>query len=73
MDKVALVEQDLEEAGKLVDLLIERGLPIEMSAWVRRELDAPFKLLIASPNIQKFGPLVAYELLAETLRSSKLA
>jgi hypothetical protein len=57
MDKASLIGPDIH-AGKVLLAALERaGLAISIAAWLRLRGAIGWNLFIASPDVQKYGPL----------------
>lgn len=66
------MKEDVEAGGKLVKELDEAGLPISAAMWVKTLPDDPWKLYIASPNVEKYGPTSVYKAIDNTIRNARL-
>jgi hypothetical protein len=59
MDKKVLVEKDFDAGRRLVAALIAAGLPVAMAVWIR-ERGSDWRLYVASPDVQRHGPLAVH-------------
>lgn len=68
MDKTALEEKDIEEGKKLIAALDKQGLEIDAAMWFYSSDADGWRLLIASPLLERKGPKEAYTLMQSVLR-----
>jgi hypothetical protein len=67
MDKKALVEPDIEKGERLVDVLERAGLPIAAAMWLKRPDDEFSSLYVATPDVEKHGPIAVYRFIDRVL------
>lgn len=61
MDQTALVREQIEGGEKLIRKLIERGFDLLAALWTKMEYDSRSYLYLVSPQVEKSGPLSAYQ------------
>ena len=69
MDTDTLVENQIEEGQRLLDLLEEEGITVRAACWVKPFDKDRWVLYIATPIWDEKGPLEAYRQLAHAHRS----
>ena len=60
MDKKELVNADIEGGREFVRELEREGLPISAAMWLKAQEQGPWQLYIASPDVEKHGPIAVY-------------
>ena len=70
MYKTALVERDLVQGSEIVRILDNAGLRIKVALWVNLDEFNDWRLLLASRELDKAGPLEGYRLLREALEAA---
>lgn len=60
MDKITLVEKDLEDGRRLIQTLDEARFPIVAALWYYLSEEGIWRLILASPVAKEDGPLAAY-------------
>lgn len=73
MVKGQLVERLISEGAELLRQLDRRDFPVDSMLWVHLPEEGYWRLVIASPLVQKQGGAAGYRLLNEVLRSINLA
>ena len=68
MDTIALVGNQIDEGGRLIEALTRGGLSVNAAVWVRPAEDDRWALYLVSDEVDTKGPLVAYRAAAEALR-----
>lgn len=69
MDTVTLVENQIEEGQKLLNLLEEEGVAVRAACWMKPTTKERWILYIATPIWDEKGPLEAYRQLTPALQS----
>lgn len=70
MDKTALVKEDMQEGKKLIEALDKADFQVEAAIWFYLTDSGEWRLLIASPLVEKEGPKKAYSLIQRVLSKS---
>ena len=60
MDQVTVVEIQIEDAGRLLERLVQDGIPVSAACWLKTHDDGEWFLYIASPVVDKEGAFKAY-------------
>src|SRR5689334_3042943 len=70
MDQATLVEGQIRDGQKLVEQLIEKGVPISAAAWVKETDGGMWFLYLVTPLVKKGGSTtVAYTQINAVLRA----
>ncbi len=69
MDTVALVEYQIDEGQKLLDRLVEKGVPVRAACWLKPVDEDRWSLYLATPILDQLGELAAYGEVLPVLRS----
>ena len=69
MDTITLVEAQIDDGLSLLDRLRENGLDIDVSCWIKSADEDRWSLYIATPLVDRSGPMVAYREVNRVLRS----
>jgi hypothetical protein len=67
MDKTALVEKDIEEGRRLIEALDNAGFQVRAVLWFYFAESDEWRLIVASPLVEKKGPKGAYALIQAVL------
>jgi hypothetical protein len=67
MDKTALVEKDIQEGKGLIEALDKADFQVEAAIWFYLTDSGEWRLLIASPFVEKNGPKKAYSFIQAVL------
>lgn len=70
MDKEALVAPEIDAGKQLVSALEARGLPISVAMWLKRQMEG-WKLYIASPDVEKHGPIAVYKFIDKAISHTR--
>lgn len=70
MDKTALVKEDIQEGIRLIEALDKAGFQVEAAIWFYFTDSGEWRLLIASPFVEKNGPKKAYNFIQGVLTKS---
>ena len=65
MDKTELLESDVGDGARFIQEIAAGGLPVSAAMWIRS--GGSWQLYIASPNVEKHGPISVYKFLDATL------
>ena len=71
MDKTILVEKDIEEGRRLIEVLQQNGFPVSSAFWLYKPEPEEWRLTFASPLYDEQGPLKSYQFIQSVL--SKLS
>ena len=72
MDKAALVDTELDEARQAVRALAHAGLPMTIGLAIRNNAGQhPWALLVASPDVEKHGPLQVIRFADDILKAGQ--
>jgi hypothetical protein len=55
MDQGSLVEMQIEDGKRLIDRLVEEGIPVAAAGWLKEAEDGQWFLYIASPLVDEEG------------------
>jgi hypothetical protein len=67
MDKATLVEQDIEEGERLVDLLVKSGEKVPVALWLYNSDRGNWRLVLAVPQMAR-SPQEGYYFLQNVLK-----
>jgi hypothetical protein len=67
MDKTALVEKYIEDGKKLINGLDEKGFRLDAALWFYLTDSDEWRLLLASPFVEKEGPRKSYNVIQSVL------
>src|SRR5262245_2433826 len=68
MDQSTLVETQVDDGKKLLDRLVEEGIPVTAAAWLKEKDGGYWFFYIASPLVNaRRGPLAAYRRVDEVM------
>lgn len=67
MDKTALVENDIRDGERLVDALDNAGFQVEAALWFYLTDSDEWRLLIASPFVERNGPKDSYSFIQSVM------
>lgn len=67
MDKTVLVEKDIQEGKRLIEALDKADFQAEAAMWFYLTDSDEWRLLIASPFVEKNGPKKAYSFIQSVL------
>ena len=67
MDKTALVEKYIEDGKKLITGLDEKGFRLDAALWFYLTDSDEWRLLLASPFVEKEGPRKSYNVIQSVL------
>jgi hypothetical protein len=67
MDKIALVDRDVDEGRLLVQALDQEGFPVVAAFWSLFPEEQVWRLQIASPKVSELGPRASYAAIQEVL------
>ncbi|MBA7490512.1 hypothetical protein ES702_01050 [subsurface metagenome] len=67
MDKTVLVEKYIQEGKRLIEALDKAGFQVEAAMWFYLTDSDEWRLLIASPFVEKNGPKKAYSFIQSVL------
>ena len=70
MYKTSLVERDLVQGAEVVRILDDAGLRIKVALWAYLDEFSDWRMVLASKEFDKAGPLEAYGLLREALEAA---
>jgi hypothetical protein len=73
MVTAALVDSDIEIGQSAVEALAKEGVPAPAALWLYESEAGEWRLLIATPIVDKDGPLEAYKRIQRALVSNDLA
>ncbi|MCC6126984.1 MAG: hypothetical protein IT426_18655 [Pirellulales bacterium] len=74
MDKTLLVEANVDQAAKLIELLDETEMDVLSALWIYDPYHEQWQLVIATPMIEHKGPQRAYRVIQKILaNNSELA
>ena len=65
MDKTELLESDISDGARFIQEIAVGGLPVSAAMWIKS--GGRWQLYIASPNVEKHGPISVYKFLDATL------
>src|SRR3712207_2306588 len=65
MDKTILVERDIEEGRKLLDLVDAADIPVVAAYWLYRIESGRWRLVLATPLVETVGSTYVYRRLRE--------
>lgn len=68
MDKTALVERDIEGGERLIVGLDDAGFQVYAAVWFYLSDSDEWRLLLASPFVEKEGPKKAYSFIQSVLK-----
>src|SRR5690348_15121195 len=68
MDQIALVNQQIDEGGKLLDALRRNGCDISAACWMQASEDEQWYLYIASADVDRKGIREAYGIVHGVIR-----
>src|SRR2546425_4358232 len=68
MGGTILVRLPIDEGRKLVDALEDSGIPLKAAFWLYFDEADVWRLVVASPLVDKEGPLRVYERIQEVLK-----
>ena len=63
MAEEELVGSGIEAGRRLVEALERAGLPIAVATWLKRQDEDTRFLYIATPDVEKHGPIAVYKLI----------
>jgi hypothetical protein len=72
MDKKTLVDEDIKAGQQFVRELEVAGLPIASAMWLRRPEDETWQFYLATPDVEKYGPLSVYTFADRLLRQKNI-
>lgn len=67
MVKTTLVEHDIEDGGRLIQALDKNGFVVQSAFWYLLPDETEWRLLIASPVVERDGPKKAYQRIQSAL------
>jgi hypothetical protein len=67
VDKKELVSAEIDGGANLVQALEREGLPIAAAMWLRSAEQKAWQLYIASPDVEKHGPIAVYKMIDKVL------
>lgn len=67
MDKTVLVEKDIQEGKELIEALDKADFQVQAAMWFYFTDSDEWRLLIASPLVEKNGPKKAYSFIQSVL------
>lgn len=67
MVKTVLVEKDIEEGKRLIEELDKAGFKVQAALWLYMSDSDEWRLLIASPYVEKEGPKRSYNFIQTVL------
>jgi hypothetical protein len=70
MGKASLVEQDIEEGRRLVDLLVQSGEKVPVALWRYDSTHGDWRLVLAVPQMAR-SPQEAYNFLRNVLKGMR--
>jgi desulfoferrodoxin (superoxide reductase-like protein) len=68
-----LVSEDIDAGRRLIGALERAGLPIAVAAWLKKQEDDTWALYIATPDVEKHGPIVVYTFINKIIGALKEA
>ncbi|NQU21105.1 MAG: hypothetical protein HQ567_07465 [Candidatus Nealsonbacteria bacterium] len=72
MARALLVESDIERGNELIGILDKAGYPVHSALWLySSDRYDEWRLVIATPLVDKEGPLAAYQKLDGILRKDR--
>jgi hypothetical protein len=60
MDQITLVNEQIMDGQRLVELLANEGFSVTAACWLKTSEDGQWFLYLASPVVDEEGPLKAY-------------
>jgi len=69
MDKTALVEIDIDGGERLINALEESGLHIQVAMWLYFPEPEEWRLVFATPMVDRKGPLKVYTFIQSILNN----
>ncbi len=70
MDQVTLVERDIEAGRRLIGALDAADFPVAAALWQFSAEEGAWRLVIASPKVNKEGPRAAYTAIQSIVRET---
>lgn len=70
MDKTILVEKNIEEGKKLLEILDSNDFPVKAALWFFLVDSDTWRFIIASPLVEKNGPKETYHLIQSAMLKS---
>lgn len=69
MDKTILVDKNIEDGKALIQALDAKSLAIKAALWLFSSENNEWRLVIASPYVDKNGPRETYKFIQKTLKA----
>jgi hypothetical protein len=70
MVKTALVESEIEDGRKFLELMSEEGLPVKAAMWRRGESPGYWSLLLVTPLLDEIGMIETFRRVRDILWKS---